>query len=119
MGTAFQKAIPVLRIFDVEKAKEFYVGVLGFSFDREHHFAEKHAGVHAGVERWLTLHLSEHHGDGCPRLDRLRLDDGHRRDGLKVAPRSARDSSLHFWLGIWRFGRLNHQENPSRSEGPP
>lgn len=40
MSVAFQKTIPILRIFDVEKAKEFYVGFLGFSVDWEHHFEE-------------------------------------------------------------------------------
>lgn len=32
------QVIPVLRIFDVEKAKEFYVGFLGFTVDWEHTF---------------------------------------------------------------------------------
>jgi hypothetical protein len=30
---AFQKTIPILRIFSVEKAKEFYVDYFGFSVD--------------------------------------------------------------------------------------
>jgi len=33
MAVSFQKTIPLLRIFDVEKAKEFYVDCLGFSLD--------------------------------------------------------------------------------------
>ncbi len=37
MTVAFQKTIPILRIFDVEKAKEFYVGFLGFTVAWEHH----------------------------------------------------------------------------------
>jgi catechol 2,3-dioxygenase-like lactoylglutathione lyase family enzyme len=40
MAVAFQKTIPILRIFDVEKAKEFYVGFVGFTVDWEHHFEE-------------------------------------------------------------------------------
>jgi catechol 2,3-dioxygenase-like lactoylglutathione lyase family enzyme len=36
----FHKTIPVLRIFDVGKAKEFYVDYLGFSVDWEHHFGD-------------------------------------------------------------------------------
>ncbi len=40
MAVAFQKTIPLLRIFDVEKAKEFYVYYLGFSVDWEHHFED-------------------------------------------------------------------------------
>jgi len=31
---------PVLRIFDVEKAKDFYFGFLGFSVDWEHRFED-------------------------------------------------------------------------------
>ena len=62
----FQKAIPVLRIFDVAKAKEFFVGFLGFTVDWEHHF-EENAPAYLQVSRaGLTLHLSEHHGDACP-----------------------------------------------------
>jgi hypothetical protein len=38
MAAAFQKTIPRLRIFGVEKAKEFYVGFLGFAVDWEHRF---------------------------------------------------------------------------------
>jgi hypothetical protein len=30
MVVLFQKTIPILRIFDVEKAKEFYVDYLGY-----------------------------------------------------------------------------------------
>ena len=38
MAVSFQRTIPLLRIFDLEKAKEFYVGFLGFAVDWEHHF---------------------------------------------------------------------------------
>ena len=33
MTVAFLKTIPILRIFSVEKAKEFYVDYLGFTVD--------------------------------------------------------------------------------------
>lgn len=33
MPIAFAKTIPIVRIFDVEKAKDFYVGFLGFAVD--------------------------------------------------------------------------------------
>jgi len=36
----FVQTIPLLRIFDVAKAKEFYVGFLGFAIDWEHRFEE-------------------------------------------------------------------------------
>jgi uncharacterized glyoxalase superfamily protein PhnB len=66
MAVAFQKTIPILRIFSVEKAKEFYVDYLGFSVDWGHHF-EVNTPAYMQVSRdGLTLHLSEHHGDCCP-----------------------------------------------------
>ncbi len=40
MALAFRKTIPILRIFDVEKAKEFYLDYLGFSVDWGHHFED-------------------------------------------------------------------------------
>ena len=62
----FQKAIPILRIFSVEKAKEFYVGFLGFTVDWEHHFEENMPAYLQVSRAGLVLHLSEHHGDACP-----------------------------------------------------
>jgi uncharacterized glyoxalase superfamily protein PhnB len=62
----FQKTIPILRIFDVAKAKEFYVGFLGFAVDWEHHFEENTPAYLQVSRNGLTLHLSEHHGDACP-----------------------------------------------------
>ena len=60
------RAVPVLRIFDFDKAREFYVGFLGFSVDWEHRF-EPGLPVYMQVSRdGLVLHLSEHHGDGSP-----------------------------------------------------
>lgn len=59
-------AIPVLRIFSVEKAKEFYLDFLGFTLDWEHRFGEDFP-LYMQVHRsGLTLHLSEHHGDATP-----------------------------------------------------
>ena len=60
------QTIPILRIFSVEKAKEFYVGFLGFTVDWEHRFEEK-APLYMQISRaGLVLHLSEHYGDCCP-----------------------------------------------------
>src|SRR5262245_43479470 len=36
----FKDAIPILRIFAVDKAKEFYVDFLGFAIDWEHRFGD-------------------------------------------------------------------------------
>jgi len=38
MPITFNQVIPILRIFDVAKADEFYLGFLGFSVDWEHRF---------------------------------------------------------------------------------
>jgi len=66
MSLKVAQTIPILRIFSVEKAKEFYVGFLGFTVDWEHRFDER-APVYMQVSRaGCTLHLSEHHGDCCP-----------------------------------------------------
>jgi uncharacterized glyoxalase superfamily protein PhnB len=62
----FLKTIPILRIFDVAKAKEFYVDYLGFMSDWEHHFEENTPAYLQVSRAGLTLHLSEHHGDCCP-----------------------------------------------------
>jgi hypothetical protein len=59
-------AIPVLRIFDVDIARAFYVGWLGFAVDWEHQYDPtfpKYLQVSRGA---LVLHLSEHYGDGSP-----------------------------------------------------
>lgn len=62
----FSDAIPILRIFSVEKAKEFYVDFLGFTIDWEHRFGDNFP-LYAQVSRaGLRLHLSEHHGDASP-----------------------------------------------------
>jgi catechol 2,3-dioxygenase-like lactoylglutathione lyase family enzyme len=66
MGEPAFAAIPILRIFDVAKAKEFYVDFLGLRVDWEHRFGAD-APVYMQVSRGdLVLHLSEHHGDCCP-----------------------------------------------------
>jgi uncharacterized glyoxalase superfamily protein PhnB len=63
---SFGKTTPILRIFDEAKAREFYVGFLGFQVDWEHRFE-------AGMPLYLqvskgdcVIHLSEHHGDCSP-----------------------------------------------------
>lgn len=59
-------AIPIVRIYCVDKAKEFYLDFLGFTLEWEHRF-EADFPLYAQVSRsGLTLHLSEHHGDATP-----------------------------------------------------
>ncbi|MFJ4144395.1 glyoxalase superfamily protein [Pseudomonas sp. NPDC089734] len=63
---AFDKPIPILRMFDETKAREFYLDFLGFSVEFEHRF-EVGMPLYLGISRsGLQLHLSEHHGDASP-----------------------------------------------------
>ncbi len=58
--------IPILRIFDVEKAKEFYIKILGYNLDWEHAFEESLPLYMQVSKSDCMLHLSEHHGDCSP-----------------------------------------------------
>lgn len=63
---AFEQAVPIVRIFDLAKAQEFYLGFLGFSVDWEHRYGENFP-IYMQVSRaGLKLHLSEHAGDATP-----------------------------------------------------
>ncbi|HEY0289322.1 MAG TPA: glyoxalase superfamily protein [Pseudomonas sp.] len=65
-NVTFDKPIPILRMFDETKAREFYLDFLGFSVEFEHRF-EAHLPLYLGITRnSLQLHLSEHHGDASP-----------------------------------------------------
>ena len=65
-GPDFKRTIPILRIFSIEKATEFYVDFLGFKIDWEHRFGDNFP-IYMQVSRGnLLLHLSEHHGDASP-----------------------------------------------------
>jgi catechol 2,3-dioxygenase-like lactoylglutathione lyase family enzyme len=62
----FLAAVPILRIFDEAKAREFYCGFLSFEPVFEHRF-EPDLPLYMEVARaGLRLHLSEHHGDASP-----------------------------------------------------
>lgn len=97
-------AIPILRIFEVTKAREFYLDFLGFRVDWEARFDES-APLYLQISRdGLVLHLSEHHGDACPGstvvVQTSGLEAYHReisakgyrfmRPGVEVAPWNAR-----------------------------
>jgi catechol 2,3-dioxygenase-like lactoylglutathione lyase family enzyme len=82
MAIEFTRIVPTLRIFDLEKAKEFYVGWLGCKLDWEHQF-EANLPLYMQVSRGnLVLHLSEHHGDSTPGavvfVDMKGIEDFHR-----------------------------------------
>ncbi|MQP67201.1 VOC family protein [Niveispirillum sp. SYP-B3756] len=62
----FEPAVPIVRIFDVAKAREFYLDFLGFALDWEHRFGDNFP-LYCQVSRGpLRLHLSEHAGDATP-----------------------------------------------------
>ncbi|MBH5316222.1 VOC family protein [Paenibacillus sp. GSMTC-2017] len=62
----FNQVIPIVRIFDEKKAKEFYVDYLGFQIDWEHRF-ETNLPLYIQISRdTIVIHLTEHHGDCCP-----------------------------------------------------
>ena len=58
--------IPLLRIFDIPKTKEFYIDWLGFTIDREHRYEENFPLYTQVSKDNIRLHLAEHHGDCCP-----------------------------------------------------
>jgi len=61
-----EKTIPILRMFDEAKAREFYLDFLGFRVEFEHRFDED-LPLYLGLNRdGLQIHLSEHHGDASP-----------------------------------------------------
>jgi catechol 2,3-dioxygenase-like lactoylglutathione lyase family enzyme len=103
-GVEFFATIPIIRMFNVGKAKEFYVDFLGFSVDWEGHIFEG-ASLYMQLSRdGLTLHLSEHHGDAAPgsttvvrttgiekfHAELLDKDYKYNRPGLDIAPYGAK-----------------------------
>ncbi|MES2946890.1 MAG: glyoxalase superfamily protein [Pseudomonadota bacterium] len=102
------KPTPILRSFDEAKAKEFYIGFLGFKLDFEHRF-EPGMPLYMQVSRDnCVLHLSEHHGDASPgssmRIEVQDLDAFHQvllaanykyaRPGIQAMPWGTRDMSI-------------------------
>ena len=62
MTPRFTRTIPTLRIFDSGKAREFYIGFLGFKVDFEHRF-EPDLPLFMQISMGdIVLYLSEHHG---------------------------------------------------------
>ena len=65
-AVTIQPAIPIFRIFSVEKAMEFYCDFLGFQVDWEHRFGENFP-LYCQISRsGMLIHLSEHAGDASP-----------------------------------------------------
>jgi catechol 2,3-dioxygenase-like lactoylglutathione lyase family enzyme len=66
MTMTFTQPIPIFRIFDVAKAREFYLDFLGFTCDWVHQF-EPDLPVYMQISRpGCLIHLSEHFGDASP-----------------------------------------------------
>ena len=72
----FSAPIPILRIFDEDKARAHYLDYLGFTVEFEHRF-EPGTPIYMGLVRDdCRINLSEHHGDGTPgAYVRIRVDD--------------------------------------------
>jgi uncharacterized glyoxalase superfamily protein PhnB len=100
MAAQFLKTTPILRMFDVRKAREFYLDFLGFQVDFEHRF-EPSLPLYMQVSLGsVILHLSEHHGDCSPgakviietaglkdyHADILAKGYGYMRPGLEKQP---------------------------------
>lgn len=99
----FGRTTPILRIFDEAKAKEFYVGFLGFTVDWEHRFE-------AGLPLYMQvskddciIHLSEHHGDCSPgaaiRIETNELD-GFQKELIEKGYKYARPAVEEMPWGI-------------------
>ncbi len=58
--------IPLLRIFDVEKARAFYTGWLGFRVDWEQRHAENFPLYFQVSKDNIRFHLTGHYGDCTP-----------------------------------------------------
>ncbi|WP_256761275.1 glyoxalase superfamily protein [Cohnella sp. WQ 127256] len=58
--------VPILRIFDVMKAREFYIDYLEFKVDWEHRFEDDLPLYMQISKNELKIHLSEHYGDCSP-----------------------------------------------------
>jgi catechol 2,3-dioxygenase-like lactoylglutathione lyase family enzyme len=66
MTIQFQRAVPIFRMFSLDKAREFYLDFLGFKIDWEARFTPD-SPLYMQISRdGLVIHLSEHHGDATP-----------------------------------------------------
>ena len=121
------RAIPVLRIFDRAKAKEFYLDFLGFRLEWQHRFADGAPGYLQIARGDLVLHLSEHHGDGSPGavvyVRTTGLADFHREITAKDYPFMRPGIERTPWRSMLMefadpfHNRLRFDEKPAPSQG--
>lgn len=64
---------PILRSFDEDKARAFYIDYLGFQVEFEHRFGPGMPLYLGLIRDGVRVHLSEHHGDTTPG-SRLRIE---------------------------------------------
>jgi catechol 2,3-dioxygenase-like lactoylglutathione lyase family enzyme len=65
VSTTFGPVVPVLRMYDLERTLDFYVGYLGCTLDWQD--GDGKAPTYLQVSRGdLVLHVSNHHDDGTP-----------------------------------------------------
>lgn len=85
----FGPSTPILRSFDEQRTKRFYVDFLGFEILFEHRF-EPRMPLYLGLQKdECRLHLSEHHGDAAPGARvRIPVDD------VKVYAKSLREKGF-------------------------
>lgn len=105
---SFGQPIPILRIFNEEKATEFYVDFLGFTIDWQHRFKDGLPLYMQISKDGCIIHLSEHHGDSCPgaalRIETNELEAFQKtllakqypyaRPGIEATPWGSRDMSI-------------------------
>lgn len=61
-----QSVVPVLRMFDIARTRQFYLEFLGFRVDWEHRY-EPELPLYMQISLGnVRLHLSEHYGDVSP-----------------------------------------------------
>ena len=87
MSLKFAQVIPMLRIFSVEKARDFYLHFLGFKLDWAND-GDGRAPMYMQVSRGdLVLHLTEHYGDCTPGsnvyVNMVGIEEFHRELGSR------------------------------------
>lgn len=99
------KIIPLFRVFDETKAREFYLQYLGFTLDWEHRFDDS-APLYMQISKGsLLIHLTEHYGDCSPgaaiRVEIAGIEAFHeqlsnqnypyQRPGIEIAPWNSKE----------------------------
>jgi catechol 2,3-dioxygenase-like lactoylglutathione lyase family enzyme len=87
----FGRTTPIVRIFDEDKARAFYVDFLGFKVDWEHRF-EPGTPIYMQISKDdCVLHLSEHHGDSIPGAG-MRIQTNELEEFQLLAPKCNRNT---------------------------